>query len=79
LKFQKLDWSIFDFEDTNLGRVDLCYDRKLKASDKDLNLFFENSSRRINSKKDNRSAKSDSNILLSSLQFLVLFKNNIIK
>ena len=63
LKFQKLDWSIFDFEDTNLGRVDLCYDRKLKASDKDLNLFFENSSRRINSKKDNRSAKSDNNIL----------------
>jgi len=33
LKFQKLDWSIFDFEETNLGRVDLCYDRKLKASD----------------------------------------------
>lgn len=32
LKFQKLDWSIFYFEDTNLGRVDLCYDRKLKAS-----------------------------------------------
>ena len=63
LKFQKLDWSIFDFEDTNLGRVDLCYDRKLKASDKDLNLFFENSSRRINSKKDNRRAKSDNNIL----------------
>ena len=63
LKFQKLDWSIFDFEDTNLGRVDLCYDRKLKANDKDLNLFFENSSRRINSKKDNRSAKSDNNIL----------------
>lgn len=21
LKFQKLDWSIFDFEDTNLGRI----------------------------------------------------------
>ena len=33
MKFQKLDWSIFDFEETNLGRVDLCYDRKLKASD----------------------------------------------
>jgi hypothetical protein len=29
----------FDFKDTNLGRVDLCYDRKLKASDKDLNFF----------------------------------------
>ena len=40
MKFQKLDWSIFDFEDTNLARVDLCYDRKLKASDKDLNLFL---------------------------------------
>jgi len=63
LKFQKLDWFIFDFEDTNLGRVDLCYDRKLKASDKDRNLFFENSSRRINSKKDNQSAKSENNIL----------------
>ena len=81
LKFQKLDWSIFDFEDTNLGRVDLCYDRKLKASDKDLNLFFKNSSRRINSKKDNRSAKSDNNILrvgkrLSSNFFRVYLKPN---
>lgn len=63
LKFQKLDWSIFDFEDRNLGRVDLCQDRKLKASDKDLNLFFENSSKQINSKKDNRSAKIGNNIL----------------
>jgi hypothetical protein len=77
LKFQKLDWSIFDFEDTNLGRVDLCYDRKLKASDKDLNLFFENSSKQINSKKDNRSAKSDNNILrvgkLSSSNFFRVY------
>ena len=24
LKFQKLDWSVFDFENTNLGRIDLC-------------------------------------------------------
>ena len=63
LKFQKLDWSIFDLEYTNLGRVDLCYDRKLKTSDKDLNLFFENSSKRINSKNDNRKAKIGNNIL----------------
>lgn len=63
LKFQKIDWSIFDVENTNLGRVDLCYDRKLKTSDKDLNHFFINSSRRINNKKDNRSAKSSNNIL----------------
>ena len=54
---------MFDFEDTNLGQVNLCYDRKLKVSDKDLNFFFENSSRRINSKKDNQSAKSGNNIL----------------
>ena len=39
LKFQRLDWSIFDFENTNLGRFDLCYDRKLKKSDKNLNIF----------------------------------------
>lgn len=63
LKFQKLDWSIFDFEDTNLGRVDLCYDRKLKVSDKDLNIFFENSLKQINSKKVNQSAKMGNNIL----------------
>ena len=63
LKFQKLNRSIFNFEDTNLGRVDLCYDRKLKASDKDLNLFFENSSRRISNKRGNQSVKLNNNIL----------------
>ena len=35
----------------------------MKASDKDLNHFFKISSIRINSKKDNRSAKSNDNIL----------------
>ena len=39
-KLLKLDWSIFDLEHTNLGRVDLCYDRNLKPVDKDLNVFF---------------------------------------
>jgi len=63
LKFQKVDWSIFDFENTHLGRVDLCYDRTLKASDRDLNIFLNNSSKLINSKKDNRSARSNGNIL----------------
>lgn len=33
-QFQKLDWSIFDLTSTNLGRVDLCYDRELKENDK---------------------------------------------
>lgn len=40
LKYRKLDWSIFDLEYTNLGRIDLCYDRRLKQGDKDLNLFL---------------------------------------
>ena len=35
----------------------------MKQGDKDLNLFFENSFKRINSKKDNRRAKIDNNIL----------------
>lgn len=59
MKYEKLDWSIFNFEDTNLGRIDLCYDRKLKASDKDLNLFLENSCK----KNENRHAKMGNNIL----------------
>lgn len=63
LKLQKLDWSIFDFENTNLGRFDLCYDRKLKKSDKNLNIFFENCLRQINSKKGNQSAKIGDKIL----------------
>ena len=26
MKYQKLDWIVFDLESTNLGRIDLCYD-----------------------------------------------------
>ena len=63
LKSQKLDWSIFDLEYTNLGRFDLCYDRNLKQIDKDLNIFLENSYKQINSKNDNRNAKITNNIL----------------
>lgn len=29
-----LDWEAFDFENTSLSRIDVCYDRKLKESDK---------------------------------------------
>ena len=36
LKFQIFDWSVFDLEHTNLGRIGLCYDRKLKQCDKNL-------------------------------------------
>ena len=63
LKFQKVNWSIFDFENTNLGRVDLSYDRKLKESDKDLKIFFENSLKQINNKKRNQRVNNSNNIL----------------
>lgn len=81
LKFQKLDWSVFDLTSTNLGRIDLCYDRKLKANDKDLDIFFEDSCREINSKKKNPTAKIGTNILRigkrsSSNFFRVYLKSN---
>ena len=81
LKFQKLDWFIFDLRSTNLGRIDLCYDRKLKANDKDLHLFFEDSYKQVNSKKNNPTAKIGNNILRvgkqsSSNFFRVYLKSN---
>lgn len=63
LKFQKLDWSVFDLTSTSLGRVDLCYDRKIKANDKDLHLFFKDSYEQIDSKKCNPTIKIGTNIL----------------
>lgn len=63
LQFQKLDWCIFDLTSTNLGRINLCYDRELKENDKDLHLFFENSYKHINSKSGNLTAKLGNNIL----------------
>ena len=63
MKYQKLDWIIFNLEYTNLGRIDLCYDRKLKATDTDPHLFLENSYQNINSKNENRHAKIGNNIL----------------
>jgi DNA relaxase NicK len=81
LKFQKIDWSIFDIETTNLGRIDLCYDRKLKVTDKDLTRFLKNSSRRINNKNNKRKAKNNNSILRvgkrsSSNFFRVYLKSN---
>ena len=63
LKYKKLDWVIFDLESTNLGRIDLYYDRELKATDIDPHLFLENSYQNINSKNANRQAKIGNNIL----------------
>ena len=66
----------------NVGHiVDLCYDRKLKANDKDLHLFFEDSYKQVNSKKNNPTAKIGNNILRvgkrsSSNFFRVYLKSN---
>ena len=56
---KKLDWDILDFEDTNLGRIDLCYDLKLKQSDRieNLDLFLKNCEDLVNFRPDNRKAK----------------------
>ena len=61
LKFKKLDWVIFDLDSTNLGRIDLCYDRKLKSTDTGPHLFLENSSQNINEKNDEQRAKISKN------------------
>ena len=62
LKFKKLNWSIFGFESVNLGRIDICYDRKLKEDDRGLDLFFENSLNRI-LRNNNLSAERGKTIL----------------
>lgn len=45
---------IFDLDFTNISRIDLCYDRKIKQSDyvQTLNSFLKNSCTKINSKVD---------------------------
>ena len=63
LRFQQLDWCVFDLTSTNLGRIDLCYDRELKETDKDLHLFFENSYNCINNKSGMPTAKLGNSIL----------------
>ena len=42
LKSKKLDWTVFDLDSTNLGRIDVCYDRKLNSTDRYPHLFLEN-------------------------------------
>jgi hypothetical protein len=61
LKFKKLDWTVFDLDSTNLGRIDVCYDRKLNSTDRDPHLFLENSCQTINEKNDKQDAKLSKN------------------
>ena len=61
LKFKKLDWAVFDLDSTNLGRIDLCYDRELNSTDTDPHLFLENSCRDINKKYNEQHAKISKN------------------
>lgn len=54
IKNKELDKDIFDLDSTNIGRIDLCYDRKIKQSDsvQTLDSFLKNSCTKINSKVD---------------------------
>ncbi len=61
LKFKKLDWTVFDLDSTNLGRIDVCYDRELNSTDRDPHLFLENSCQTINEKNDKEHAKMSKN------------------
>ena len=63
MRLQKLDWCIFDLTYTNLGRIDLYYDRRLKKNDTDLHLFLKNSYQRVCSKSGSLSAKLGDSIL----------------
>jgi hypothetical protein len=59
MKYKKLDWSIFNFEDTNLGRIDLYYFRDLSESEsgEQLELFLKNSCEKVNAKSKRASWK----------------------
>jgi hypothetical protein len=55
LKGHQLDWVVFDLEYTNLGRLDLCYDRELKET----YIFLKESCDR----NENRPARMPTNVL----------------
>jgi hypothetical protein len=59
IKDKQLNKDIFDFDNTNLGRIDLCYDRKIQQSDyvQTLDSFLKNSCTKINSKVDTSKAE----------------------
>lgn len=60
-----LDWKILDLDQTNLGRIDLCYDRKLKASDQkeSLKSFFKRSGDKLQSLSKNRTCEIEEKIM----------------
>ena len=61
LKSKKLDWTVFDLDSTNLGRIYVCYDRKLNSTDRYRHLFLENCCQTINEKNDKQHAKLSKN------------------
>lgn len=63
LKNQKIDLAIFDFSQTNFGRLDICYFRKTKAIDQDkyLQSFLEESKKKYLSLAHTKYAKLDYN------------------
>lgn len=65
IKSTKLDWNILNFKHTNLGRIDVCYDRKIKYTDQkeDFNLFLESCKNKINNKFPTTKVEINENIL----------------
>ena len=59
IKNKQLDKEIFDLDFTNIGRIDLCYDRKIQQSDQTQNLdsFLNKCCTQTNSKADATKAK----------------------
>ena len=63
IKSRKLDWDKMDFDYTNLGRIDLCYDRRLEKNDPDIDLFMEKCKDQINAKPRKPNAEIERNVL----------------
>jgi hypothetical protein len=65
IKGKGLDWEILDFDNTNLGRIDLYYDRKLKESDRveNFDLFLEKCCTQIKEKDSRKTPKVEKGVL----------------
>jgi hypothetical protein len=66
IKGKGLDWEILYFDNTNLGRIDLYYDRKLKESDRVENFdsFLEKCCTQIKEKDSRKTPKVEKGVLI---------------
>jgi len=65
IKRKGLDWEVLDFDNTNLSRIDLYYDRKLKKSDEIENFdsFLEECRRKIEKVDKRKKVSVDKGVL----------------